>query len=134
MEFIRPKKPGLSLDMAPLIDIVFQLLIFFMLSSSFLTPSLKLNLPKAVTADDKETERIVISLDRDGKVFINTQPSSLSSLKQQLAPMLAADSKRAVHIRGDEEMPYRVFVQAMDAARMAGAKQVNIVHSPEEAA
>ena len=62
MEFIRPKRISLGLDMAPLIDIVFLLLIFFMLSSSFLNPALKLDLPQAVKHDTNEPQQVVVLL------------------------------------------------------------------------
>lgn len=128
MEFIRPKKPSLSLDMAPLIDIVFQLLIFFMLSSSFLYPALKLNLPKALEHDRRDIERIVVSLDKDGNVYVNTEKVSMNDLKSALEAKIANDPKKSVHVRGDQEMPYKYFVEVMDGARQAGAHQVNIVH------
>ncbi|MBI4395310.1 MAG: biopolymer transporter ExbD [Candidatus Omnitrophica bacterium] len=128
MEFLRPKRPSLSLDMAPLIDIVFQLLIFFMLSSSFLNPALKLTLPKAQIHDLKEPQQIIVSIDQTGKVFVNRSQVQMSDLKSELSRRLTQDSKKSVHVRGDKEMAYKYFVQVMDLARQAGAKQVNIVH------
>jgi biopolymer transport protein ExbD len=128
VEFIRPRKPSLGLDMTPMIDIVFQLLIFFMLSSSFLNPSLKLTLPKAVQQDKREPEKIVLSMDKTGGTFINTQKVEKNQLKSQLETRFAGDSKKAVHLRGDAEMPYKLFVEVMDIARQAGAQQINIVH------
>lgn len=132
MEFIRPKKPNLSLDMAPLIDVVFQLLIFFMLTSSFSNPSLRLDLPKAVHKDLKEPERIVISVDKWGNIAVNTDSVSMKDLSSHLATKLSSDSNKAVHLRGDQEMPYRLFVEVMDRARQAGARQINIVHQSQE--
>ncbi len=134
MEFIRPKRVSLSLDMAPLIDVVFQLLIFFMLSSSFLNPSLKLDLPKAVTRDAQEKERTVLTIDRQGSLFVNTTKTSMEELKFRLSEKLVSDPKKSIHLRGDKDMPYRLFVQAMDIARQAGARQINIVHESEDAA
>lgn len=128
VEFIRPKKAGLSLDMAPLIDIVFQLLIFFMLSSSFMSPALKLNLPQAVKQDPMESERVVVSIDEAGNTFLNTASVSLAELKPRLESLMKKDSKKAIHVRGDQEMPYKFFVEVMDAARQAGARQINVVH------
>ena len=133
MEFIRPKKISLSLDMAPLVDIVFQLLIFFMLSSSFLNPALKLDLPQAVQHDQKEPEQIVVSVDRTGTIFVNTQKVELSGLKNRLESKLTRDSKKAIHLRGDKDVPYKFFVQVMDLARQAGAQHINIVHEEEKA-
>jgi biopolymer transport protein ExbD len=131
MEFLRPRKVSLGLDLAPLIDVVFQLLIFFMLTSSFSNPALKLNLPQALPQDKKEPERIVVSVDREGKVFLGSKELSLSELKPSLQSKLATHSDKSVHLRGDEAMPYRLFVQVLDLSRQAGARQINIVHDSE---
>lgn len=128
MEFVRPKKTSLSFDMAPLIDIVFQLLIFFMLSSSFLNPSLKLNLPKAVEHDQREPEHLIVSLDKEGSIFVNTLKTNKEDLKTALEVKLKNDHKKSVHVRGDKDMPYKYFVEVVDIARQAGARQINIVH------
>lgn len=128
MEFVRSKKTSLSFDMAPLVDIVFQLLIFFMLSSSFLNPSLKLNLPKAVEHDQREPERLIVSLDKEGSIFVNTLKTNKEDLKAALEVKLKNDNKKSVHVRGDKDMPYKYFVEVMDIARQAGARQINIVH------
>ncbi|MGQ3685151.1 MAG: ExbD/TolR family protein [Candidatus Loosdrechtia sp.] len=128
MEFIRQKKPALSIDMAPLIDIVFQLLVFFMLSSSFLNPALRLNLPKAAEHDRREPEHVVVSLDADGNVFVNTIKTSMNELRMLLENEIANNPKKSVHIRGDQEMAYKYFVEVMDISRQAGARQINIVH------
>ena len=129
MEFIRPKKLSLSFDMAPLIDIVFQLLIFFMLSSSFLNPAIKLDLPKSAKHDERQPEQIMVNIDKSGTIFLNAQKTSLEALKRQLQDELRKDSsKKAVHIRGDKDMPYKFFVEVMDISRQSGAQQINIIH------
>ena len=132
MEFIRPKKITLGLDMAPLIDVVFQLLIFFMLSSSFLNPVLKLDLPKSMAHHPPEPEQIVVSVDKIGNVFLDTQKVPMASLKSELEAKFAARPKKAIHLRGDQAMPYRWFVEVMDIARQAGARQINIVHESKD--
>lgn len=130
MEFLRVKKSALSLDMAPMIDIVFQLLIFFMLTLSFASPAIKLNLPKAIEHDIKQPEKIVVSIDKSANIFVNAQKVRMSNLGIFLAEKLNVVSEKSIHIRGDEEMPYRLFVEVMDIARRAGASQINIVHKP----
>lgn len=129
MEFLRPRKLSMGLDMAPLIDIVFQLLIFFMLSSSFLNPALKLNLPQAVSYDKTPREKIMISVDKRGSVFVNTASVTMERLQNELSVKLAKEEQKAVFLRGDADMPYKIFVQVMDVARQAGAQQINIVHT-----
>lgn len=132
VEFIRPKKSTLSLDMAPLIDCVFQLLIFFMLTSSFATPALKLNLPQAIQHDKKEMDRVIVSIDKTGSLFINTQKIAMDSLKTELATHLSKSEKKAILFQGDENIPYHQFVEVMDTARQVGAKQINIAHNSKK--
>jgi len=115
--------------MAPLIDIVFQLLIFFMLTSAFTYPALKLTLPQAVEQDKKEQENVVVSIDKTGSVYLNSEKIPMSILKDRLEAKFAKNpAKKSIHLRGDEEISYKLFIQAMDAARQAGAQQINIVH------
>jgi len=128
MELVRPRKPTLSFNMAPLIDIVFLLIIFFMLSSSFLNPALKLTLPKAVNQDAQESEHVIVSIDQVGDIYVNTSKVSKSELQSKLESVLTENPKKSVHLRGDQEMPYKFFVYVMDTARQAGARQINIVH------
>lgn len=135
MEFLHPKKSSIGLDMAPLIDVVFLLLIFFILTSSFLHPSLELKLPKAVQSTETQPEHIVISVDKKQGIYVNTAQVVIESLKDHLEPLLASrkEKERDIHLRGDENMPYKLFVQIMDQARQAGAGQMNIVHLTEDA-
>jgi len=128
MQIIRARKPSLSLDLAPLIDVVFQLLIFFMLTSVFVNPSMKITLPKAVSGETSSQELIIISINQAGEMAINSQLTSLGTLKEDLKGYLQEDPGKPIHIRGDKEMPYKYFVEVMDVARQAGAKQINIVH------
>lgn len=128
MEFIRSRRPVLSLDMAPLIDVVFQLLIFFMLSSSFLSPVMKLNLPQAFTRDPRETQRLVVTIDRGGNFFVNREAVAREDLQGTIARRIAALTEKSIDLKGDGDVAYRYFVLAMDAARRAGASRINIVH------
>lgn len=114
--------------MAPLIDIVFQLLIFFMLTSAFTNPAMKLDLPKASTKDDNKTEQIVISISQTGKIMLNTTPVTLETLGYSLSALLKNEPSKAIHLQGEAQMPYEYFVQVMDIARQTGAKQILIVH------
>ncbi|MCA9396219.1 MAG: biopolymer transporter ExbD [Candidatus Omnitrophica bacterium] len=126
MEFVRSKRSALTIDMAPLVDIVFQLLIFFMLSSSFLAPAIKMNLPEAVTKDTTNPDRVVISIDREDRLYVNKEETDWQSLKDRVKVLL--NHSKSVDIRADEQVSYKRFVQAMDTVRQAGAIQVNIVH------
>jgi biopolymer transport protein ExbD len=132
MEFLRPKRVAMGLDMAPLIDCVFQLLIFFMLSSTFVNPALKLALPRATSAEKPDADQIVVSIDRDGKIFVNTDEIPLENLKAALQQRLAKVERKQVNFRGDRAMRYELFVRVMDIAKEAGAVQLNLVHETSE--
>ncbi len=128
MDFLRPKRNTARLDLTPLIDVVFQLLVFFMLTSSFLQPSIKLVLPTASAREQIEPPPLVVSVDRDGHVFVNSDPVPMEALRSVLKQHLAGMERKQVNFRGDEQMPYQRFVHVMDIAKQAGAKQLNIVH------
>jgi biopolymer transport protein ExbD len=131
MDFIRPKRASARLDLTPLIDVVFQLLVFFMLTSSFAHPAMKLMLPTASARETIDPQQLVVSVDRDGKVFVNTDLVEIDALKRVLEQKLAGMEKKQVNFRGDGQMHYQRFVQVMDIAKQAGAKQLNIVHQED---
>lgn len=131
MEFLRRKRYSLSLDMAPLIDIVFLLLIFFMLSSSFLKPAIRLDLPKASMKNDLKREHVLVSMDTEQNIFINQSQTSLDHFEEDLGQVLAESEMRSVHLQSDKNVPYGFFVQVMDRAKLSGATQINLVHETE---
>lgn len=131
MDIPRQRRPGLTLDMTPLIDCVFQLLIFFMLSSTFLTPVLELDLPQA-TSDAAETppEQIFLSITAEGELYLNQLPVAWDSLESRLSDSVGASRDKVVTVRGDKQMRFDYFVRAFSAAQAAGAKRVDVAHTP----
>jgi len=130
--FVRPKRVSAHLDMAPLIDVVFLLLIFFMLTSSFLQPSIPLTLPKAAAADEPPPAPVFVSVDQAGEVYLNQDPVARGEFATKLAALLDGRTDKTVNFRGDRAMPYEVFVALMAEARQAGAGQFNIVHEARD--
>jgi biopolymer transport protein ExbD len=128
VQIARQRRAPVGIDMSPLIDCVFQLLIFFMLSSSFLTPMVQLKLPQAGTHDVAESQEIQVTVDEAGTMFVNTQIVAPEHLRDELAPLLARSRHKVITFRGDEKMQYENFVRVLDAARAAGAVNVNIAH------
>ena len=128
MKITRQRKSPLRTEMSPLTGCVFLLLIFFMLSSTFLTPAIKLSLPTAA-AGTNGAQEILITLDVDGQVFLNKKLTSFLQLGPELRELLANSESRVVTIRGDEAMTYDNFVRALDIAKKFGAEHVNIAHS-----
>jgi biopolymer transport protein ExbD len=130
--FARPKRPTLSIDMAPLIDVVFLLLIFFMLTSSFVPPSVPLELPQASSKPTTTTAKVIVSLDAGGVISIGEMPVPNSEVEAALSQALAASSTTTVHFRGDTSVDYGLFLDLISRARSSGAAQFHLIHIPRE--
>jgi len=124
----RQRRPSIRMELSPLIDCIFQLLIFFMLSSTFLTPAIQLTLPSATAGTSQNDLEIIITLNQDGDVYLNNRQTSLISLQAELQRMLTETEHKSVTIRGDQDMPYSAFLDALDIAKRSGAVHVNVAH------
>lgn len=130
--FPRSRRPGLSIDMAPLIDVVFLLLIFFMLTSSFVPPSVPLALPRTEVREVGESPRVVVSLDAGGRISIGGEVVEEAAFEEGLAAALEREGTAAVHFRGDTSVDYGIFLDLVARARAVGARQFHLVHQPRE--
>ena len=124
----RQRRPSIRMELSPLIDCIFQLLIFFMLSSTFLTPAIQLTLPSATAGTSQNDLEIIITLNKDGDIYLNNSQTSLISLQAELQRMLTETEHKSVTIRGDQDMPYSAFLDALDIAKRSGAVHVNVAH------
>ncbi len=113
------------LDLAPLIDVVFLLLIFFMLTSSFVfQPGIRVNLPRAVTSEVLKKEVLVINVTDSDRIFINEREVSLEELSSRIT--VAAGSAQPVLIRADKDAGLGRVIEIWDLCRMADLDQINI--------
>lgn len=116
---------AVTFDFAPMVDVVLLLLIFFFLTSS-LAPrdrALPLTLPGSSTSVQDSASLPVVSLDTDGKVYLNGEATTLARLAGQLRPLLTA-SNRAVGLRADERGQYGAVMKVMDEIRRAGGEKL----------
>ncbi len=114
-----------QIDMAPLIDMVFQLLIFFMLTSSFVVqPGIKVNLPKAITSEALHEKSLVILVTNSDLVYLNERPITTKELDSRLR--IAAKEKKPLLIKADSRASMGRIVEIWDMCRDAGISQINI--------
>lgn len=133
MEFERRKRASIHLNIAPLIDVVLLLLIFFMLSSHFIMlPGLKIELPSAATAKVEPEEEVIISITKEGALYLNGKETSLKSLPTLLKEKISKTQRKAVTLRADESIPLGFGVKVMDIARSVGVEHVIIATKIEE--
>ena len=124
----RQRRSSLSIELSPLIDCVFLLLIFFMLSSTMLAPVIDLDLPDAAIASDIQSPEIVVTVDRAGRVLLNRQEISVAELAERLKLLVAGTRRRVVTYRGDARSDHATFVRVLEAAQAAGASHVDVAH------
>lgn len=133
LEFDRRKKVITHLNIAPLIDVVFLLLIFFMLSSYFvMQPGIKITLPTAITAKLHPEEDIVIFITSDDRLYLNDKPVFLETLLGRLQIVLKESEVKTVIIKADEKIDLGLAVRVMDIAREAKAEGVVISTKAKE--
>jgi biopolymer transport protein ExbD len=123
MEFEGRKRIRTYLNIAPLIDIVFLLIIFLMLSSHFVAqPGIKITLPTAVTAKLHPEEDIVIYITEDNNLYLNEEEVTLDNLLDKLRMKVGEAKKKTVIIKADEKVDLGLAVKVIDIARQAGAE------------
>ncbi|MGH7198567.1 MAG: ExbD/TolR family protein [Candidatus Omnitrophota bacterium] len=114
-----------QLDIAPLIDVMFLLLLFFMLSSNFIfQPGIKVSLPKAITSEVISSENIVITVTGQDLLFLNDQPITLSELVAKLKE--AARENKFLLLKADTNASLGRVVEIWDLCRELGIPQINI--------
>ena len=125
MEFSRNRRPSVRLGIAPLVDVVLLLLVFFLLTSSYVVPhALDLELPGSDTALASPEPSIVVGLDRTGGLSLNGQALSRQALGPALGRLLGAGSDRRVQVSADAGLSIETLVALLDDLRGAGAKEL----------
>ncbi|MCK4821148.1 biopolymer transporter ExbD [bacterium] len=124
MKFRQRPQPELDVNITPLIDIVFLLLIFFMVSTTFKQDfEVSIELPKAASEDRLVDKTLNITIDPKGNFYINSQKlvnNKMSSIKAALQKKSDGDLKLPVIISADGQTPHQAVIMAMDAARQLG--------------
>ncbi|MDH5433063.1 MAG: biopolymer transporter ExbD [Gammaproteobacteria bacterium] len=127
----RKKRSDTAINLTPLIDVVFLLLIFFMVSTSFTRETqIKLELPTAdVEKMESKPESIEISVDREGRFFVNGNAlanNQVETLKRALEPLVAENNSIPVIISADANAAYQSVVKALDATSQMGISNLQM--------
>ncbi|BDS08306.1 biopolymer transporter ExbD [Oceaniferula spumae] len=116
-----------EINISPLIDVVFILLIFFIVTTVFVEETgVDINKPRAASAEDLEKNSILIAVTANGQVYQGGRSIGVSGVRSVVAAMLEADANTPVIIQGDTDSNHGLVVQVIDAAKLAGAKTVNL--------
>ena len=113
--------------MAPMADVVFLLLIFFMITSSFvLEPGIDVSLPRAVTSEEQSEKRHIITITRDRTLLLDEEMVTFDTLGESVERAFAGDTGKILVIRADRDVPHGLVVRALDISRKAGVPQLAI--------
>jgi len=120
-------KTAIKFDPTPMTDVVFLLLIFFLLSSPFMIqPGIKIKLPKAASAEAEIYDKVIITVTRDNKTFINEKEVTLDHLEDEIKKALSKTRERILIVKADAETPHGMVVEVLDKAKLAGAERLAI--------
>jgi len=119
-----------DINVTPLVDVVLVLLIIFMVTAPVLQSGIEVNVPKTRTVKEITEERMVISINKQQRVFLGNDPININEIKARLRQKIRDPQNQSVFIRADEDVPFGAFATVMDAVKGAGITNVSIVTQP----
>lgn len=133
---MRAKRHGTSeeteLDLTPMLDVVFIMLIFFIVTASFIKESgIDVSRPDAVTAVVQERANIVVAITETGAIWINRREVDRRAVRANIERLHAENPQGSVVITADEKADVGIMVEVMDSARQAGVFNVSIAADPQ---
>lgn len=128
MEFSRSKKKHNDLDLIPLINVVFMLLIFFMVAGTIENIDIfDVTVPKSENSTDKIPSKTVIYIAADGKIAVNDDMVAESDLKTIISTLFINNPEQEVTIKADFEVPAKKLVTIMNLIEKSGGKRISLV-------
>jgi len=121
-----------DVDVSPLIDMVFILLIFFMVTTTFVKDmKLDINRPAAASASKSDSKVVRVYIDNTGEVYIDNQPVQVWAIQSKLRSLLRTMTEKSVLVVTDDSIPVERLIDVVDECRMSGAKDVAVSTSKE---
>ena len=121
-----------DINITPLVDVVLVLLIIFMVTAPVLQSGIEVSVPKTRTVKDITEERMVISIDKQQRVFLGSDPVNINEIGTKLRQKVRDPQHQSIFLRADEDVPFGAFATVMDAVKQSGITNVSIVTQPLE--
>src|ERR1035437_5707594 len=119
-----------DINITPLVDVVLVLLVMFMVTAPILQSGIDVAVPKTKTVKEITEERLVISIDKQQRVFLGNDPININEITQKLRQKIRDPKGQAIFVRADENVPFGAFATVMDAVKQSGITNVSIVTQP----
>jgi len=121
-----------EINVIPLVDVVLVLLVIFMVTAPMLYRGLDIKLPTSASNTIRPEERIVLTIERDQKLYLDKDPVNVAQLERRLRAMKERNADLSVYLRADREVPYGTVVQVMDGVKRSGIEKLGMVTDPAE--
>jgi biopolymer transport protein TolR len=119
-----------DINMTPFVDVVLVLLVMIMVTAPILQSGIDVSVPKTKTVKEITEERLVISIDKQQRVFLGNDPININEIPQKLREKIRDPKGQAIFLRADENVPFGAFATVMDAVKQSGITNVSIVTQP----
>lgn len=121
-----------DINLTPMLDIVFIMLIFFVVTTSFIKESgIEIDRPSAQTAERREHGNILIAISPNGEIWIDKRAVDIRAVRAVVERLIAENPEGGVIIQGDRQAQIGLLVKVMDQVRKAGIKNVSIAATPD---
>jgi biopolymer transport protein ExbD len=117
-------------DLTPMIDMIFQLLIFFLLTSFLLVPAINVALPRSRSPEATPPAAMTLTVRRDGSLLLAGQAVSVDDLSALVSTALAGQSEAAIILQADRGVSFGQVVEVMEAVRSGGARDISFLVEP----
>lgn len=122
-----------EINVTPFVDVVLVLLIIFMVTAPMLIRSMDVSLPSATMRRDQAEERTIVTLDAQGRTFIDDRAVHIELLEEQMKMRVEVEGLRLAYLKADERLQYKQIIRVMDLLKRAGVDNVGLVYVyPEE--
>ena len=119
-----------EINMVPFIDIVLVLLIIFMVTAPVIQSGIDVNVPQTTVVRELSEEKLVVSITKDEKVYLQNQPVNINELAAKIHEKLLDPTRQSIYMMADTDIPFGTFATVMDRLKAAGIDNISIVTRP----
>ncbi len=119
-----------EINITPFVDVVLVLLIIFMVTAPILQSGIEVAVPKTRTVKEITEERLVITIDKQQRVYLGNDPVNINDIGNKLRQKIRDPRGQSIFVRADENVPFGAFATVMDAVKSSGIANVSIVTQP----
>jgi biopolymer transport protein TolR len=119
-----------EINIVPFVDVMLVLLVIFMITAPILQSGIEVDVPKTKTVKELTEQRMVITIDRAQRVYLNDKPVNIHDIGGQVTSQMKDPQHQAVYVRCDETVPFGSWATVVDALRQSGIQNISVVTQP----